>query len=120
MKVKRIKPKNLKIDKTPVPSMVGVKTPKSSNQFVFTPLSRNIFIEDNKGIFGSSDLTYNESGITYNEVGEIYGGGDRLAGLVPSMISIGRLDTTTQYIIQAGEPMGLLLSLTYPTAGTVN
>ena len=118
--VETIVPKNLGIDPTQVPSMLGIITPISKTQVVFTPISNNVFLENSRGVFGNSTRTYNEAGITYNEAGEIYAGGDVLAGAIPNMLSIGILDTTTQVVLQAGQPIGLLLTLTYPTAGTVS
>ena len=115
-----VTPKNLGIDPTQVPSMVGIITPISKTQVIFTPISNNVFLENSRGVFGNSIRTYNEAEITYNEAGEVYAGGDILAGAIPNMLSIGILDTTTLKVLVAGQPMGLLLTLTYSTAGTIS
>lgn len=44
--------------------------------------------QNSKGVFGDTDITYNEGGLTYNEVGQIYGGGDRLSGEPPTNLGI--------------------------------
>src|SRR3989304_866803 len=107
--VEDIKPKNIE-----------VKNQEPNALSLHTPISNNFYIEDSHGVLGTSNITYNEAGITYNDAGDIYGGGDILAGAIPHLLSIGILDTTTQKILVAGQPMGLLLTLTYPTAGTIS
>ena len=98
-----------------VPSMIGIFTPISNTQAVFTQIPNNVFLENSQGIFGSSILTYNESGITYNEAGEIYAGGDVLAGAIPNMLSVGKIEVAVPVPgATSGQPYGLLLVLTQP------
>ena len=113
--IETIIPKNLGIDPTQVPSMVGIITPVSKTQVVFTPISNNVFLENSRGVFGNSTRTYNEAEITYNEAGEIYAGGDILAGAIPNMLSIGIIEVAVPVPGAAsGQPYGLLLVLTQP------
>jgi len=116
--IETTKPKNIEV-KNQVPNILSLDTPISNNLWLDIPVSKNFYIEDSHGVLGTSNITYNEAGITYNDAGDIYGGGDILGGAIPHLLSIGIIDTTTQVVLQAGQPMGLLLTLTYPEAGTV-
>lgn len=83
-----------------------------------------------ESILAGSDQTYNEAGLTYNKIDGIYAGlvGYDLAFGNRSLISghikpdnniIGDRGTGPIRVIYRGMPMGLLLAITYNTAGTV-
>ena len=69
----------------------------------------------NKGVYGSTTTTYNQAGFSFNQVGQIYGGGDFVNDIGPTFIGIGVIDSAIPAPgNNAGQPIGLLLALTYP------
>ena len=51
-------------------------------------MPKNISVENNRGVLGTTTTTYNEAGVTYQQAGQIYGGGDSVDGAVPTIIEI--------------------------------
>lgn len=92
---------------------------------IFNPKPSFYSVEKSDAEMQSSTVTYNESSIQYNSL-IMYGGSDRrqsmapifsfIDSIVPNM-DIVRTPTTSSgtVTLAAGQSMGLLLALTYPT-----
>ena len=73
-------------------------------------------IEKTDSTFQASTVTYNESSVQYNSSSTQYGGQDNFSGAAPSMVLVTTPSTRPGTVtLAAGQPMGLLLALTYPT-----
>lgn len=101
-----------------------------ANVTLSNPKPSIIGIQKTSAIFQADSITYSQAGIKYSQAGLFWGGSDKKGGVGPTMLGVQTvkpnnigantfpMPKTFTITLQAGQPMGLLWALTYPTTTT--